>query len=71
MSHLLNQAQKGVAKRMGVKSHATALNQLIRISGEVVTVGEVSARSGLDSRLVRKRYRLGKRLWADFGVAHG
>lgn len=68
MSQLLHAAQRGVAKRMGEIRHQQCQNQLLLISGEAVTIRDICSRSGLTSDVVRKRFRRGKREWADFGV---
>lgn len=68
MSHLLNAAQIAVSKRHGVVRRAVAQNQLLSISGKTVAMSEVCELTGLTTRAIRKKYRNGKREWADYGV---
>lgn len=68
MSELLHAAQRGIAKRMGVRSRETSKNQLLLIDNEAVTVRELCEKSGLSGKIVRQRFKAGKRRWVDFGV---
>ncbi len=66
MSDLTRAIARGVSKKAAVKRSAEALNALVRVSGEVVTIGSVCDRTGFDLRKVRKLYRLGARTWEAF-----
>lgn len=56
---LIHAAIRGVAKRMGERKHAESQNQLLRIGGKIVTMGEACKATGLNSKEVRKRVRAG------------
>jgi hypothetical protein len=65
---LLFAAKRGVAKRMGQRSHTRSQNQLLLIGGKPETIRDIAERSGLSVDVIRSRFRRGKREWSDFGV---
>lgn len=65
---LLYAAQRGVAKRMGQRSHERSQNQMLLIGGKPEMIRDIVKRSGLSVNVIRSRFRSGKREWADFGV---
>lgn len=51
------------SKRASAARSGRAMNELRTIDGEVVTVGQILARTGLTTKQVRDRYRNGLRTW--------
>ena len=70
MNHDLRtyEEKRRVSLKAAAKRHAAAQNNLLRIGGEILTMGEVCARTGLDGSRVRAKYRKGHRNWSDYGI---
>jgi len=67
MSVVLPEIRKGVAKKMGAKSHRESQDRMMLIGGVVVTTRELLAQSGMTLKAIRGKYRTGKRSWSDYG----
>ncbi len=63
MSDLTRAIARGVSQKAAVKRSTEAANALVRMSGEVVTIGSVCERTGFSLAKVRRLYRNGARTW--------
>ena len=54
--------------RLHKRRRNEAMNRLLKIGGEVVTMSEVCSRSGLTMRQIFSKYSARKREWADYGL---
>ena len=56
---------KIASMRAAMKREREANNALIRVDGEIVTFGHAVERTGVPGKLLRERYKSGKRTWAE------